>query len=456
MSASNMTSQERRAAVSLASIISLRMLGLFMILPVFALYAEQLQGVTPFLVGLAIGIYGLTQAMLQIPFGMLSDRIGRKPVIAAGLLIFAAGSVVAAMAHTIEGVILGRALQGAGAIAAAVMALTADLTSEEHRTKAMTVIGMSIGFSFVVAMVTGPLLNHWIGVPGIFGLIAVLALLGIALLYLIVPNPQRSVFHRDAEVEPAQFRQVLGNGQLLRLNLGIFTLHLALTASFVVLPLALVDSGLIAQHHTWLYLPVMVLGMALAIPFIIVAEKKRRMKLVYIGAVGVLLLAQLGLFWGQHHLWAIAVLLQFFFIAFNLLEATLPSLISKIAPAQSKGTAMGVYTSSQFIGAFIGGAAGGWLHGQYGSGAVFLFCAGAIALWWLAALSMREPPYLSNEMFSVVVDDRAEAGKMEQQLLALNGVAEAVVNVDDGVAYLKVDSRLVDRDALERLALAGA
>lgn len=451
-----MTSQERRAAVSLASIISLRMLGLFMILPVFALYAEQLQGVTPFLVGLAIGIYGLTQALLQIPFGMLSDRIGRKPVIAAGLLIFAAGSVVAAMAHTIEGVILGRALQGAGAIAAAVMALTADLTSEEHRTKAMTVIGMSIGFSFVIAMVTGPLLNHWIGVPGIFGLIAVLALLGIALLYLIVPNPQRSVFHRDAEVEPAQFRQVLGNGQLLRLNLGIFTLHLALTASFVVLPLALVDSGLIAQHHTWLYLPVMVLGMALAIPFIIVAEKKRRMKLVYIGAVGVLLLAQLGLFWGQHHLWAIAVLLQFFFIAFNLLEATLPSLISKIAPAQSKGTAMGVYTSSQFIGAFIGGAAGGWLHGQYGSGAVFLFCAGAIALWWLAALSMREPPYLSNEMFSVVVDDRAEAGKMEQQLLALNGVAEAVVNVDDGVAYLKVDSRLVDRDALERLALAGA
>jgi MFS family permease len=423
---------------------------------VFALYAEHLKGVTPFLVGLAIGIYGLTQAVLQIPFGMLSDRIGRKPVIAMGLLIFAVGSVVAAMAHTIEGVILGRALQGAGAIAAAVMALTADLTSEEHRTKAMTVIGMSIGFSFVIAMVGGPLLNHWIGVPGIFAMIAVLALLGIALLYLVVPNPQRSVFHRDAEVEPAQFRRVLGNGQLLRLNLGIFTLHLVLTASFVVLPLALVDSGLIAEHHTWLYLPVMVLGMALAIPFIIIAEKKRRMKHVYIGAVAMLLLAQFGLYWSWHNFWAIALLLQLFFIAFNLLEATLPSLISKIAPAQSKGTAMGVYTSSQFIGAFIGGAAGGWLHGEYGSGAVFLFCAGAIALWWLAALSMREPPYLSNEMFAVVVDDSTAAGKMERQLLALSGVAEAVVSVDDGVAYLKVDSRLVDRDALERLALAGS
>ncbi len=455
MSSTTMTPLERRAAISLASIISLRMLGLFMILPVFALYAEHLQGVTSFQVGLAIGIYGLTQALLQIPFGMLSDRIGRKPVIAMGLLIFAAGSVVAAMAHSIEGVILGRALQGAGAIAAAIMALAADLTSEQHRTKAMAVIGMSIGLSFVIAMVGGPLLNHWIGVPGIFAMIAVLALLAIVLLYLIVPNPQRSVFHRDAEVEPAQFRRVLANGQLLRLDIGIFTLHLVLTASFVVLPLALVDSGLIAEHHTWLYLPVMVLGMALALPFIIIAEKKRKMKQVYIGAVAVLLLAQFGLYWGWHSFWAIALLLQFFFIAFNLLEATLPSLISKIAPAQSKGTAMGVYTSSQFIGAFIGGAAGGWLHGQYGNGAVFLFCSGAIALWWLAALSMREPPYLSNEMFAVAVDDSDAAGKMERQLLALSGVAEAVVSVDDRVAYLKVDSRLVDREALERLALAG-
>ncbi len=451
-----MTKMERRAALSLASIISLRMLGLFMILPVFALYAEHLKGVTPFQVGLAIGIYGLTQAMLQIPFGMLSDRIGRKPVIALGLLIFAGGSVVAAMAHTIEGVILGRALQGAGAVAAAIMALAADLTSEEHRTKAMAIIGMSIGLSFVVAMVGGPLLNHWIGVPGIFGLIAVLALLGIALLYLVVPNPQRSVFHRDAEVEPAQFRQVLRNGQLLRLDLGIFTLHLALTASFVVLPLALVDSGLIAQHHTWLYLPVMVLGMALAIPFIIIAEKKRKMKQVYIGAVTVLMLSQFGLNWGQHHFWAIAVLLQFFFIAFNLLEATLPSLISKIAPAQSKGTAMGVYTSSQFIGAFVGGAAGGWLHGQFGNGTVFLFSAGMISLWWLAALSMRQPPYLSNEMLSVAVHDTDMAGRMEQEFLALSGVAEAVVVVEEGIAYLKVDSKLLDRDALERLAVAGS
>ncbi|MFO7593773.1 MAG: MFS transporter [Pseudomonadota bacterium] len=451
MSSPFMTPLERRAAISLAGIFSLRMLGLFMILPVFALYAEHLQGVTPFLIGLAIGIYGLTQALLQIPFGMLSDRIGRKPVIAGGLLIFALGSVVAAYAGTIEGVILGRALQGAGAIAAAVMALTADLTAEEHRTKAMAVIGMSIGLSFMLAMIAGPLLNRWIGVPGIFALTAVLALLGVVVLYTLVPKPTRSVFHRDAEVEPAQFRPVLRNPQLLRLDWGIMVLHLALTASFVVLPQALVQSGLDAAHHWQLYLPVMLLGILLIFPFIIIAEKKRRMKLVFSVAVALLMCTQLGLVWGLGNFWSIALLLQLFFIAFNLLEATLPSLVSKVAPAQSKGTAMGVYTSSQFIGAFIGGAAGGWLQGRFGSEAVFVFTALLVALWWLLALTMREPPYLSSEMFRVGVRGAAAAQRLEQELGLITGVAQASVNVDDGVAYLKVDSRELDRDSLARV-----
>ncbi|MCW8828738.1 MAG: MFS transporter [Gammaproteobacteria bacterium] len=454
MSSPFMTPLERRAAFSLAGIFSLRMLGLFMILPVFALYAEQLRGVTPLQVGLAIGIYGLTQALLQIPFGMLSDRIGRKPVIAGGLLLFALGSLVAALATTIEGVILGRALQGAGAIAAAIMALTADLTKEEHRSKAMAVIGLSIGLSFMVAMAAGPLLNQWVGVPGIFALTAVLALLGVVVLYTLVPTPTRSVFHRDAEVEPAQFRQVLRDPQLLRLDGGIMVLHLALTASFVVLPLVLVQSGFEADEHWRLYLPVMLLGMALIIPFIIIAEKKRRMKAVFSGAVALLLLAQLGLIWGQDNFWAIALMLQLFFLAFNLLEATLPSLVSKIAPPQSKGTAMGVYTSSQFIGAFIGGAAGGWVHGQFGTEAVFAFSALLIALWWLAAVTMREPPYLTTEMFSVEVADELAAKLMEEELRGLRGVAEVSVNVDDGVAYLKVDRQMLDTEALKQFQQA--
>jgi predicted MFS family arabinose efflux permease len=336
------------------------------------------------------------------------------------------------------------------------MALAADLTREEHRTKAMAVIGLSIGFSFMLAMVVGPVLGHWIGVPGIFSVTAVLALLGIAILYLVVPTPQRSVFHRDAEAEPAQFRQVLRDTQLLRLDLGIMVLHLALTASFVVLPLALVSSGLAAAHHWQLYLPVMVLGMSLAIPFIIVAEKKRRMRQVFVATVALLMLSQLGLYWGHQSFWATALLLQLFFIAFNLLEATLPSLISKVAPAQSKGTAMGVYTSSQFVGAFIGGAAGGWIHGLYGNGAVFLFSAVLIGLWWLAALTMHEPPYLSSEMLKVGTLDDAAARELELRLRRLSGVAEASVNVDDGIAYLKVDSLVLDRDALKQFSVAGS
>ncbi len=450
MSAVQLTAQERRAAVSLASIFALRMMGLFMILPVFALYAEGLRGVTSTQVGLAIGIYGLTQALLQIPFGMLSDRIGRKPVIAAGLLIFAVGSVVAALSTTIEGIIVGRALQGAGAVAAALMALAADLTSEAGRTKAMAVMGMSIGFSFVLAMVAGPLLNQWIGVPGIFGLTAVLALLGIALLYLVVPTPINTAFHRDAEAEPAQFRQVLRDGQLLRLDFGILVLHLVLTASFVVVPLALRDSGFEPAHHWRLYLPVMVTAMISAIPFIVIAEKKKQMKRVFIGAVSVLLLSQSALVWGHQSFWAIAILILSFFMAFSLLEATLPSMVSKVAPAQSKGTAMGVYTTSQFVGAFIGGIAGGWVHEVYGNAAVFVLCSVLVGLWLLAALSMREPRYLSSEMLPVGRYEAEQAWLLERRLYAVRGVAEASVNVDDGIAYLKVDSREVDRDALQQ------
>lgn len=430
------------------------MLGLFMILPVFSLYAENLAGVTPTLVGVAIGIYGLSQAVLQIPFGMASDRLGRKPVIVFGLLLFAAGSAVAALSTSIEGVIAGRALQGAGAVAAAIMALAADLTREEHRTKAMAVIGMSIGASFLVAMVAGPLLDRWIGVPGIFWLTALLALGGIAILLLLVPTPAVSRRHRDTEPVPAQFKQVLRDTQLLRLDFGIMVLHLVLTASFVVLPLVLRDAGLAPADHWMLYLPVMALGMAAAIPFIIIGEKKRRMKQVVVGAVAVLAVGELLLMEFHSGLLITAVVLWVFFSAFNLLEATLPSLIAKTARADSKGTAMGVYSSSQFIGAFIGGAAGGSLYGDFGFSGVFAFSAGLIALWLLFAASMREPRHLATRMVNVGPLDDVQAAELEAKLSGLSGVAEAVVNAEDGVAYLKVDSDTLDAASLSRFSVA--
>ncbi len=447
-----MTRAEARTASSLAGIYALRMLGLFMILPVFALYSGQLEGSTPALTGLAIGIYGMTQAFLQIPFGLVSDRIGRKPVIIFGLLVFALGSVMAAGADNIWGVIAGRAMQGAGAIAAAVMALTADLVREEHRVKAMAIIGMSIGASFAVAMVLGPLLNGLIGVPGIFWLTAVLAVAGVAVVVLLVPNPVVSRVRRDAEAVPSQFAGVLRNGQLLRLNAGIFTLHLILTASFLVLPLALRDlAGLDVGKHWEVYLTVLLLSLPMAIPFIIQAEKHQRMKSIFIAAVTVVMAAEVLLFEFHSQVLTIGFGLFVFYSAFNLLEALLPSLIAKMAPPDSKGTAMGFYSSSQFFGAFVGGTVGGWLHGQFGLSSVFLFCAAAALVWLVLAAGMESPRYLNTRMLRVGGLDASAAQQLAQRMIAVQGVAEAVVIAEDGVAYLKVDPGLLDEDELTAL-----
>lgn len=449
-----MTRDERRAAFWLAGVFSLRMLGLFMILPVFALYAEQLHGNTPVLAGLAIGIYGFSQALCQIPFGFLSDRYGRKRMIYLGLLIFALGSVVAALADSIGGVILGRALQGGGAVSAVVMALAADLTREDHRLRVMAVIGVTIGVSFAVSMILGPVLNGWIGVPGIFWLTGALALLSIAVVRFQVPDPVESRIHRDAEPVASQFGRVLLDGELLRLNFGIFTLHLLLTATFVAVPLALRDAGLPNDQHWEVYLPALVVSMVAMIPFVIIAEKYQRLKPVFLGAILTLALTEFGLLNGSDNVLAMAALLLIFFSAFNLLEATLPSLIAKMAPSDAKGTAMGVYSSSQFLGAFAGGVLGGWLRGLLGLKGVFAFATLAALAWLLIAWTMRPPRYLSSYLLNVGELDEAEARLLTVRLSAVPGVAEAVVVAAEGVAYLKVDRRTLDEAALRACAAA--
>ena len=393
----SMNAGERRATTSLAAIYGLRLLGMFVILPVFALYAQTLDGgASPTLIGVALGAYGLTQAVLQIPFGWASDRWGRKPVIYCGLAIFAFGSFVAAAATTIEWIIVGRALQGTGAISAAVIALTADLTRDAVRTRAMAVIGITIALTFALSLVAGPLLKAAIGVPGIFALTGFLAVGAIAVVRLAVPDPEPVVVASDSTRE--QLQRVLGNTQLLRLNYGTFALHAVLMALFTQIPFAIVDLGIAGDRHWIIYLPVLVLSILLMLPFLRQVDRVDRSKPMMIGAVAALGCAQVALAFAAHSLAALIAALTLFFAALNLLEAMLPSLISKCAAADLRGTAVGVNSSLQFLGAFVGAAAGGFLSQHAGNTAVFMLGAGLTLIWLAASATMAAPPahYRSN------------------------------------------------------------
>jgi len=390
-----MSSDEKRAGVSLAAVFALRMLGLFLILPVFAIYAKELpSGNDVALVGIALGAYGLTQACLQIAYGAASDRFGRKPVIVFGLVVFVVGSFVAAFAGDIYIVIAGRVLQGAGAISAAVTALAADLTREQHLTKVMAMIGSSIGLVFAISMVGAPLLFVSIGMPGIFALTGILALLAIFVVIRVVPA---------APAVPRQptwqsFVEVLAHRQLLRLNFGVFALHLMLTAMWVLLPAELISTGgLPVAEHWKVYLPALLLSFVIMVPAIIVAERFSRMKLIFNAAIVLLLLVQFGFGLFSAGLYGLAFWLTLFFVAFNILEATQPSLISRIAPPHAKGAALGVYNTTQALGLFLGGVFGGVLAKYAGPGAVWAGGAALALVWLMLGLSMSIPPLRTRQ-----------------------------------------------------------
>src|SRR5512135_2193975 len=426
------------------------MLGLFIILPIFALYAEKLPGgQSHFLIGIALGAYGLTQSILQIPAGWMSDRYGRKPVIVIGLLLFAAGSFIAASADSIYWIILGRVIQGAGAINAAVMALTADLTREEHRTKAMAMIGITIGLTFSISMVLSPLLYKYIGMSGMFTLIGVLSFVSIGVVLWFIPNPTITHFHSDTEANTSKLAEVLRNKDLLRMDFGVFTLHAILMSVFMQVPFILRADGLDAQHQWQLYLPVMLIAFALMVPPIIIAEKKGKLKEVFMIAIALAAVAQLAIMLLHGSLMGVAISLLMFFTAFHVLEATQPSIVSKIAPLAAKGTAMGVFSSVQFLGAFFGSAMGGLLMQFYGGNAVLVFAVVMLLLWLAVASTMQPPRPLMTKIYHLKELGEDTARTMQQALAQLRGVSEVLVVANEQIALLKVEISGFDEDAVE-------
>jgi MFS family permease len=396
--ASVMLPAERRASFSLASIFALRMLGLFLILPVFAIEAGKYPGGDdPALVGLAMGIYGLTQALLHLLYGLASDRLGRKPVIVFGLGVFAVGSLVAALAPSLTWLVIGRAVQGAGAVSAAVTALLADQTRDEVRTKSMALVGASIGLMFALSLVAAPLLVAHVGLAGLFALTGGLALAGVAvMIWWVPPEPLQ---HKN--LPRGRLMEVLRLPALLRLNFGVFVLHAVQLAMWMAVPALLVQAGLPREHHWWVYLPAVLASFLVMGLSLFPLERRGYLRAVFLTAIGWIVAVQLGLLMlasGTPSVAALGALLFVFFCGFNVLEASQPSLASRVAPAHARGAAMGVYNTLQSLGFFAGGLAGGWLLKRGGVPGLFAACAGAMFLWLLVAWPMRAPAARAPEL----------------------------------------------------------
>lgn len=433
---------ERRTAASLALIYMVRMLGLFIILPVFALFAADFEYSTPFLMGLALGIYGLLQAVLQIPFGLLSDRIGRKRTITIGLALMAIGSVVAAMSDTIYGVILGRALQGSGAIAAALMALAADLTRDEQRTKMMAMLGASIGLSFIIALLLGPLLINVFSISMLFWFTGATSILAMILLHTAVPDPAVSGYRADTSAKVSTLGQLFGHPQLRRLNASIFFLHMMITASFVAVPVMLLNGGMEKTEHWQAYVPAMLISVFFMVPMIIVAERYKRMRQVLLVCVVGMLLTQVLFAFVPNALAMLVLAVVLFFCFLNTLESLLPSLVSRIAPAGSRGGASGIYASSQFLGAFVGGAGGGWLLGAAGFTGLFIGLAIVCVLWLVVMFGFEPPKAWVTKRHKLSAEEQKQGATFVTKLQNLPGVEEVFLSPEEGVAYLKVDKQL--------------
>ena len=442
---------ERRSVLALAMVYLFRMLGLFLIMPVISVAADGLDGADAALIGAAIGIYGFTQASLQIPMGMLSDKLGRKRVILFGLLLFALGSIICAHADSIATLIIGRAVQGAGAIASTLMALLSDVTKEQNRTKAMAMVGISIGASFMLSLILGPVLFQWVGLAGLFYLSFAFSIVGMGLIVWAVPNVTEHTFKRDTTPSLVALKDVLRNGRLRFLNISVFLLHGSLTALFVAIPSLLIHRyGLSLGQHSILYLLVMGAAFVLMLPLVIAAEAKGLMKHVLTIVITIIGLATVAMEWASN-VWLFGVTVCLFFVAFNTLEATLPSVVSKLAPVGYRGTAMGVFSTHQFMGAFVGGAGGGWLLQHTSMTMLFSIIGGIWLLWAVVSAWQPAPKQVTSMAFSVVAHTEDDVQQLTEEIMAIQGVEDMQIFMDEQTAYLKVDKKQLDKAALQRI-----
>lgn len=443
-----MYKNEFKTTAYISLIYCFRMIGLFIIFPIFSLYINHLNDATPFLIGLALGVYGLTQAMLQIILSICSDKYGRKPVIFFGLILFIIGSIIAALSTSIYGIIIGRAIQGAGAISSTLSALVADSTKEENRLKAMSLVGMSIGFSFLIAMMISSILNSMIGLSGIFWLTAVFGFISMIMLSKI-PTPKSSSFHHEGKTVFALLKNVISHKELLKLNYGIFSLHACLTALFIVIPPILTNILEVKADYQWLiYLPVLIISFAIMFPFVMIAEVKRKMRSYFIIAVAILSVSLGLLALGYNHVIILSVLLTFFFAAFTFLESCLPSLVSKLAPVGSKGTAMGVFSSCQFFGIFIGGVVGGIVYHQYQISGVLCLCLAICILWLIVSIMMAEPTYFNSKVYKLKSNSLDAKIALEEILAAQTGIYEYNTCLDEQAVYIKIDKKEIQEKNL--------
>lgn len=419
-----------------------------MLIPVFTIYANKLTNATPMLIGLALGCYGLTQSILQIPFGMLSDKYGRKPIITIGLILFTIGSLIGAYTHSIEGMILARSLQGAGAIGSVLIALLTDLTPDAKRTQAMAIVGSTIGMSFSLAIVISPYITKAFGLSGIFSITAILSIIGLLIIHTVIPTPKKI----DVNTNRIKFKEVFCNKHLMRLNVGIFFQHLILTATFFAVPMLLQEQiklgKLTALWH--FYLPLVIVSFIAMVPCIIFAEKKRKIKLVFNLSVSLILLTQACLIFTSGSLLNIGICLFVFFVGFNILEANLPSIVSKQANIENRGSAMGIYSSFQFLGIFVGGSLSGIIFHWHSYAGIFILNT-IISLIWLYISSSMQPLQYQLVISIPYSKNITDKDGIINQLGSLDGVCHVTVSNQDNTVYLRVEKALYKDGSAEKI-----